>query len=259
MPFDRMDNFNRSLFTYQTMLQQILPLDCPCCIFVDYDTGEIMEDTDDVKTKDMIQEVCSWPVFHRDVGELKVKGSYRNVVMACLVEDGSKTRMGRNIEASNRLLDVDSVIKTVAKRAHSVTKFLLEGLRERVYISKDVVVINHIRRLLDLKTLGASILTHGASSISNLKWRSFRDSAVFVENAVLTRISEDELRLQFREFIRRIEKLGTTLSGKDNTSIFALFIDPKMGLFKYVYNVMVNVEHVFIDNPGTSRVSSPSW
>jgi hypothetical protein len=242
MPFDRMDKFNGSLSVYQSMLKHIAPEDCPCSIFVDYDTGVVEEDTEGVKTKDIVADVCSWPVFHGDIRELKKKGTYRNIVMGCLVEDGSKTRMGRSTEAKNRLLDVDTVIQTVTKRAVSVTNFLLNGLRVRVYTNQDVIVINHIRRLLDLRTLVASIETHGATAISTLKWKSFKDSAVFVENAVLARIGEDELRLQFREFVRRLGKLGSTLNGKENTSIFAMFIDPKLELFRYCSMF----EHVFM-------------
>ena len=149
MPFDRMDRFDKSLALYSLMLKHISPEDCPCPMLFDYGTCELREDWLDKE----ITEVCYWKTYHADVREMKESGTYRNVIIGCLVEDGSRTRAGSVTEGKNRLLDVDTVVTTVSTRALDVTTFLYDGLKSRVYTNDDRILINHIRRLLDMKTL----------------------------------------------------------------------------------------------------------
>ena len=149
MPFNRMDRFDKSLASYSFMLKHISPEDCPCSMLFDYETFQLQEDW----LEKEITEVCYWKTDHADVREIKKSGTYRNVIIGCLVEDGSRTRVGSVTEAKNRLLDIDSVLTTVSTRALDVTTFLFEGLKSRVYTNNDRILINHIRRLLDIKTL----------------------------------------------------------------------------------------------------------
>ena len=228
MPFDRMDRFDKCLASYSLMLKHIDVEDCPCSMLFDYETFELQEDWSEKE----IKEVCYWKTYHADVREMKKSGTYRNVVIGCLVEDGSRTRVGSVTEARNRLLDINTVVRTVNTRALDVTTFLYDGLKSRVYTDQDRILINHIRRLLDMKTLICNVQTNGAATVSTLKWRSFRESAVFIENSILTRVSEEELRLQYKEFVRRVESLGPDMANRENTEIFGKFLDPKLELYK---------------------------
>ena len=49
-------------------------------------------------------------------------------------------------------------------------------------------------------------------------WRqSWLDAAKFVEPDLFVRITAEELRMQYREFMRRLGQLAPTLFTKDNT------------------------------------------
>ena len=62
-----------------------------------------------------------------------------------------------------------------------MTTFLHSGLKARVYKNEEIIVIENIRKLLDLKTHSINIQLHGATNYSTLRWRSFRDAAYFLE------------------------------------------------------------------------------
>ena len=51
------------------------------------------------------------------------------------------------------------------------------------------------------------------------------------------RALEDELRIQYRTFISKIEDLGD-LSKKESTEILSLFMDPKLGHYKNIQSVL---------------------
>ena len=248
MPFDRMDKFHNRLAAYNTMLGHVDPVDCPCSVFACTSTYEVCEimgvDGKEEMVKGIIEDVCSWPKLHNDLREFHAKSTYKNVVMGALREDGSKTREGVAVQAANRILNKDSVIKNVFSRATDVVTFLYNGLKERVYKNDDIVVIGNIRRLLDLKSKMKRIEIHGATRISSLEWRQFKESAVFIEQDVLTRVGEDELRTQFREFNRRLEELNENPVARnmENCSILGMFLDPKKDLYRYLKYLNYNKE-----------------
>ena len=226
MPFDRKDKYDKKLEEFVNMLEDLDFDKCACSIFFDYTGGKYCEDDE---AREMAAEVCTWRTFHGDIRELKERGTYRRVVVGCLVEDGSKTRAGREVNKAAQLLDLDKVIRTVTKRARGVTTFLMNGL-SKVYTEKDVTLIENMRRLLDLKSLSKTIQLHGAPNVASTKWRSFRDAAVFIEPDLFARLSADELRLQFRDFVGKLSGLGRL--EEDNTVTFARFLDPGLGLYR---------------------------
>ena len=163
-----MDFFNRDVKSFSEMLETVEVEDCPCTIYFDYDELVCSEDMEwgSVEDKAMRKEVCLWPILHLDIREMMSKSTYRGVVVGCLAEEGSKTRAGVEQTRGVKVLDLKKVIKIVSKRALDVTTFLQKGLSEKVYSSTDVIFINHVRRLLDLKTLVRSVERYGAVSVS---------------------------------------------------------------------------------------------
>ena len=51
------------------------------------------------------------------------------------------------------------------------------------------------------------IRAQGAVNVSTLGWRSFMAAATFIERSIFTRVPEDELRKQYREFCRTMEEV----------------------------------------------------
>ena len=238
MPFDRKDRYDWKLGEFKEMLNSMEAEDCACSIFFDYSLGkycdseeeyvQLMTKEEDIKK--MAEEVCCWKTLHGDLRELKAHSTYRGVVIGCLVEDGSKTRAGRRVDKASKLLDLNKVVTVVFKRASSVTTFLLRGLSE-VYTSTEVTLIENIRRLLDLKSLSRTIQLHGAPNVASTKWRNFKEALLVMEPDLFTRISADELRLQYRDFVGKLCDLGRL--EEENTKIFARFLDPSTGLYRW--------------------------
>ena len=132
-----------------------------------------------------------------------------------------------------------SEAETLTERARTVTTFLHTGLSNNVYTGGDVIMINNVRRLLDLKTLIGEIDKHGAASTSSVRWRTWSDAAKFIENDLFARVSADELRLQFRDFVRRLGELQKKeVEELDNTGLFGLFLDPKRKLYMNIESVL---------------------
>ena len=228
MPFDRKDRFDRQLGKFQDMLKYLDVNVCPCSQYFDYSLGQYRVIEGENEKKKAV-DVCWWKTLHGDLREMKMQSTYRGMVVGCLVEDGSKTRAGRMVGEAAKCLNLDKVVETVFKRACSVTTFLLRGLSE-VYTSTDVTLIENIRRLLDLKSLSRTILLHGAPNVASTKWRGFREATVFIEPDIFARLSADELRLQFRDFVNKLGVLGDM--EEDNTTIFAKFLNPATGPYR---------------------------
>ena len=57
-------------------------------------------------------------------------------------------------------------------------------------------------------------MSEGSSSV---KWRRWSDAAKFFENDLFARVSADELRLQFRDFVRRLGELQKEEGGSLTT------------------------------------------
>jgi hypothetical protein len=236
LAFDRKDIFDKELEKMETMLSIVSVADCCCSFFYDYEEGVYRED-EWGKEKD-VELLCQWPVLHRDIREVLGKSSYPGLPIGCLAEEGSKTRAGANQTLRVMVLDVGKAIDTVNKRAHSVVTFLHSGLSNRVYSSYEVIVINNIRRLLDLKYLVKIIEQYGAASVSTTRWRNWLDAAKFFEIDLFSRVSADELRVQFRDFLARLGELAPTLVGLDNTEIFGIFLNRSLPHYKHIESVL---------------------
>jgi hypothetical protein len=236
LPFDKMDSFNNRLNDYSNMLMSISMDSCPCSMFVDCEDNYKVDETvgsdgKEFVCKGILDEVCEWPTYHKDVREVLGKATYRGAVMGMAREEGNRTRAGNMFTEEFVRVDRSDVIETVNKRATEVVSFLLVGLKEKVYSNKDVIIINNLRTVLDLKIIMKKIKIFGSCRVSDLGWRNFCDIAVFFEQGMLVRIGEDELRTQYREFNRRLEQISSEKRSDLMTSmeIIARFLDPKQG------------------------------
>ena len=165
-----------------------------------------------------------------------MKGSYRGVVLGQLTGDSSRTRAGTQVTSEGLKENRESVIKRIYKRAEGVLTFLIDGLVEKVYSEDDIIMLNHSRKLLDLQSILVKFHTNGAVRVSDQGWRGFKAAATYFEPEILKRIPEAELRLQYREFNRRLEELSKMKGSKNLSSLQILgkFLDPKENLCKNI-------------------------
>jgi hypothetical protein len=90
-----------------------------------------------------------------------------------------------------------------------------------------------VRRTSSWSTTLVKVSTNGSVRVSDQGWRGFKAAAQYFEPEILRRIPEDELRLQYREFNRRLEEFSKKKGSKTMSSIQILgkFLDPKEKLF----------------------------
>ena len=153
-----------------------------------------------------------------------------------MVAEGSKTRQGREQTRVAMVTDLNKVVEVVTQRAADVISYHHTGLTD-VYTNQDIIHIDNLRHLLDLKTTAKLVERVGAPSVSATRFRTWLNAAKFIQQNILSSISEDELRIQYRTFISKIEELGD-LSKKESTEILSLFMDPKLGHYKNIQSVL---------------------
>ena len=95
-------------------------------------------------------------------------------------------------------------------------------------------MLNKVRSILDLKTIVSKIRTLGAVTVANTHWGKFRDTAEYFERNILDIIEESELRVQFRDFNRRLEELGNERDSGllSSIAILARFLDTRFNLYR---------------------------
>ena len=248
LPHERYDKFKRLLDRLNEMAAHINLGDCPCQEEEDREDEEDKEEQEEehdelditLAAKGEEEKVCYWPSLHKDTKEVLQKGKYRGVVLGQLTTDPTRTRAGTE-EASQWLTeDRKTTAFKAFKRAVEMVTFLSKGLEEKVYSSADIIMINHARKLLNISSDMIKIKTSGAVSVSTIGWRSFRSAAMYFEPAVLTRVPEEELRLQYREYCRRLEQVSKRRGGMELSSkeIFSLLLNPKENLYKDIEGVL---------------------
>ena len=73
-----------------------------------------------------------------------------------------------------------------------------------------------------------SVRSRGASAVANLTLDRFLASAVEVDNELLLRVSKEELRVQYREYLRRLENLSRVPANRElsDMELLELFLHP---------------------------------
>lgn len=242
LPHVRLDMFNKQIMKMKYMEISVRLEDCPCMMFAGEDglVEDVMENSlasDKEKTevvRGILAEVCYWPALHSDIRQMMHMGLYRGQPLGQLTTDSSRTRVGSQVAKDWLKEDRKSTAEKVYKRGSDVVSFLAEGLEEKVFDRDTIDMINHSRKLLNLESEMIKIKTNGAANVCSLGWRGFRSAATYFEPAVFSRVPEAEMRLQYREFIRRLGEVGKEKGSAELTSIqiIAKFLDPKEDLYK---------------------------
>ena len=220
LPHERYQMFQEKMHVFQLMLEHLKPDSCPCRTVEKGDGGEAVKE-------------CPWPYLHADINEVVNKGKYRGCVLGQLVPDSTCTREGRRQEARWLEENRESTIEKVLKRADDVVNNLYKGLEEKIYDQAALDMLNHSRRLLNVRSDLEKMKDNSAADLSNLGGKGFKTSAEFFEPDIFKRVTEDELRLQYREYNRKLEHLARKESNLqlDSKQILSLFFDPAKKLY----------------------------
>ena len=220
------------------MLSSIDIADCPCSMFRDLATGSYKIDYSlDKDFEGMTELVCNWPVYHQDIAEVFDKGTFQGVTMGQKLPDSNRTRAGYKQHAFSLELKVEDIVKSIDRRASDTTKFLLSGLETKVYTTEVKKDIENVRVILDLQSLTKRAKFHGAAHVASVEFEKFHRSSLAMDQNLKEMCGKVELRLQYREFVRRLEGL----SGCENSTsldILGRFLDPAEEMCKDIEMVL---------------------
>ena len=151
------------------------------------------------------------------------------------------TRIGGRKKEATKLLNGDDIIKAVERRATDLVSHLSSRLEDKVYREKDVKMIKHTRVLLSSRNLMLSVVARGATTVSNLTWEKFLASSQEVDPTLLERTSKEEYRIQFREYVRRLETVARDPTKRElsDMELLELFLQPEHAhLYQDIETVM---------------------
>ena len=226
LPHCRYDQFRELIEDYRDMIEQADIRLCPCSTFRNIQAGDYSISDQD---KEEAALVCSWPFFHNDIATLKETGKIVHVIQGKLVSDPLRdTRVGKRKRDAIKLLNEQSIIEMVKKCAADLVTHLSSRMEEKVYGEEDIKVIKNTRVLLETRSLMQSVESRGASTVANLTFDRFLSSAVEVDTDLLLRADKQELRVQYREFLRRLDSLSQVPANRklSDMELLELFLHP---------------------------------
>jgi hypothetical protein len=225
LPHTRYDQFKELVDDYKEMLEHVDIMTCPWSTYRDIEAViySIPE-----KFQDEAALVCSWPTFHSNIATLQDTGKIIHVIQGQLVADPLRdTRVGRRQKEAIRLLNKETIIRAVQQRATDVVTHLSSRLEDKVYRKEDIQVIKNTRVVLGSRSLMLSVVARGSSTVSSLTWGKFLSSSLEVDPMLLERVTEEEFRLQYREFLRRLESIAMEVDKEfSDMELLELFLKP---------------------------------
>ena len=129
--------------------------------------------------------------------------TYRGVTIGNFVANELSTRAGDRRQKENLMLDKEGLIEKCLDELSEYSDRLGSNLIAKVYTNENRKLIESVRVVLDLESLSKKVKTAGAAHVAAL------DSKIFIKksreiSSKLSDISDQELRIQFRDFLRKL-------------------------------------------------------
>lgn len=227
LPHERYSSFITKVNYLKCMSTSTYKENCPCTK---------IDTSDDDETEDEFKKVvCYWPTYHADSKSLETVGIYQDVpLFLAEPEEVNVTRsQAKKIKidsTSNKLLD------DVSSELHDLTSYIAQELTSNVYTEDDLILLNDIQVLTDLKLLATKIKLKGipftAASVTD-KFVISAQKLVFE----LQDVSPTELKFQYRRFLEKIDELIKFMPSKDfkglkSSCIIKKFLSSKAAFFR---------------------------
>ena len=218
------DKFVEIVSGLKTMATTVNPNLCPC-------------------SKDISSEKCLWPLLHKDYREIAATSTYKGVTIGKLMSNELSTRAGERRKKANLLLDQDGVAQKCFEELRMYSETLGTNLLGKVYDAEDKKLINSIRVLLDLESLAIKLKLSASAHVAALQTKSFIEKSREISPQI-SDISDQEMRIQFRDFLRKLEGYIDDIDEDDLKSIdiFRAFLNTTLKL--YVNATCMSVESV---------------
>ncbi|CAB4009083.1 Hypothetical predicted protein [Paramuricea clavata] len=182
---------------------------------------------------------CQWPTLHRDLEEIKTIGSYRGIPMAQSYGEEINTRMGERRAARNAR-DEQQGIVIIVKAQQDLQKLvqrMYECLHNKVYHEGDKSMLKTLRPIIDLSSLALKVKQKSAAHVLALDGEQFTK----VSKQLATNIDDvpdSEIRIQFREFIRRLDVAQLNEEDLCSIKLIKVFLETERKLYVDIEMVM---------------------
>ena len=169
---------------------------------------------------------CLWPLNHTDKRTLAAEGKIRSLT----VTNQQQTRAA-GLSARTRQTTVEQILHSgedaIAKsdkQLIQLVKELFKGLSNDVYDSQTIAVIEETRQVLDLPAMALKLKDPSVSSLklATLEFPKFQKAIENIPVRSLIGVPEEILAKQYKEFVKRVDKLAENLSPEDLKKV-----DPK--------------------------------
>ena len=217
LPHTKYDKFVEIASDLKTMASSVNPENCHC------------------NHQHPDKGLCLWPLLHKDLKEVASMSTYRGVTIGNFVANELSTRAGDRRYKENLLLDKKGIIGKCLDELREYSDHLGSNLLAKVYTAESRKLIESVRVVLDLESLSKKVKMAGAAHVAAI------DSKIFIEKSreisiKLSDISDQELRIQFRDFLRKLEALIDSSKDKSHTSmtIFKSFLNTELKLYEDV-------------------------
>ena len=125
-------------------------------------------------------EYCLWPVAHGDIGELRKNGTYRSLPLGILLPQPLHpgTRSGIRQQAGiNSITNSENIISNCLEKVEVTIEHLENQLKAKVFDKKDINIIEHTRKVLDLEKVLEQLKNRSAAELANLSFNDLNSFA----------------------------------------------------------------------------------
>ena len=230
LPHERFDLFTKEVSVLDKMAK---------CLTSHKNCGTLVEENAKVK--------CLLPLLHADKESLQNKGEIRNIPVIeenPVVAAGLSSRT-RNMQRQASISQNVNAEEQVEGRLSMLISTLYSGLKDDVFDAEAVTTIGHTRTVLDLPDIASKLKgpDSGHIKVAVTQGPLFVQAVRGVPVRSLNNVSDDELKRQYREFLKRLEESTMQYSieqlrATDPKDIVKLFLDPENGLFNEIEMIM---------------------
>ena len=204
------------------------------------------------------KKICLCPKYHSDLQSVNTTGKYRGIPILDDNPEQNRTRRGYFTVLQNQRMDV---VTTVTSRLKKLAERLSRELSVSVFDDQATSLVEQLRPLLDLRRLATKVKLRGSSMIGSVETKTFVSNGKKIASNII-QIPDVDLAAQYKEFLRRLEKVTNGILEKDlpeSIEVLKMFLDsPKrlyLGIEMVIHVLSVTSVSMSVESVVESHVS----
>ena len=199
-------------------------------------TNQKIDSKQECKKKPMPK--CLWNNYHSNKLSLKNDSTIQNIPV---IDNFGVPAAGLQVitRKSNKdilLKNKENVEEKTDKKLLELTKDISSRLNENVYSKEGEYIINQTRIILDLPKLAIKVKSEGFVVVALTEYSNWIEAVRNINIEDLNKVSDDDLKSQFKLYLSRLEIMTRDYSVKDLTDLDSKilirnFFDPDKKLY----------------------------